>query len=141
MEQTVRVIKLLDDGMAQVSAVRQSACSGDCHKCAGCGAVKQTVDFTAVNAIGASVGDRVIVQSDSKSVLTGAAVLYIMPLLLFFIGYFVGMNWEVGGICGVAGLALGVLGVIAYDRHVAGKRETVYTITGYAHTEGDQNRD
>ena len=34
MEQTVRARRILEDGSAQVVLVRQSACSGDCHKCA-----------------------------------------------------------------------------------------------------------
>ncbi len=141
MEQTVRVIKTFDDGMAQVSAVRESACSGDCHKCSGCGAVKQTMQFTAVNAIGASVGDWVTVTSDSGSVLTGAAVLYIVPLVLFFAGYFAGMSWNLGGLFGLLGFILGVAGVVAYDRLVAKKQNIVYTITGYAHTKGVHDLD
>lgn len=141
MEQTVRVIKTFDDGMAQVSAVRQSACSGDCHKCSGCGAVKQTMQFTAVNAIGASVGDWVTVRSDSRSVLAAAAILYIVPLLLFFAGYVIGMTWNLGGPFGCLGFVLGLLGVIAYERLVARKQNTVYTITGYAYTKGDHELD
>lgn len=141
MEQTVRVIRLLDGGMAQVSAIRQSACSGDCHKCSGCGAAQQTVIFTAVNAIGAGVGDRVTVSSDSGSVLAGAAVLYMVPLALFFAGYFIGMNWQLGGLVGFAGLVLGILAAVLYDRLVVKKKNTVYTITGFAHTKGDHDLD
>ena len=38
MEQLVRVKETFDDGTAMVIHVRESACSGDCHKCPGCGA-------------------------------------------------------------------------------------------------------
>ena len=38
MEQLVRVKETFDDGTATVIHVRESACSGDCHKCSGCGA-------------------------------------------------------------------------------------------------------
>ena len=40
MEQKVRVKKVNSDGTAQVLHIRQSACSGDCHQCAGCGAAE-----------------------------------------------------------------------------------------------------
>ena len=39
-------------------------------------------------------------------------------------------------IMGGIGFALGVLGTIAMDRHIAKNRKTVYTITGYAPGQG-----
>ena len=53
MEQLVRVRKTLPDNQALVVHIRQSACSGDCHKCSGCGAATEAVEFTAHNLIGA----------------------------------------------------------------------------------------
>ena len=75
MEQLVRVLVCSPDGTARVVHVRESACSGDCHKCAGCGAAKETVEITAQNPIGASPGDLVIIRSASGPVLAAAAVL------------------------------------------------------------------
>ena len=40
MEQLVRVKETYDDGTALVFRIRESACSGDCHKCSGCGAAR-----------------------------------------------------------------------------------------------------
>ena len=59
MEQLVRVRQTHKDGTATVIHVRESACSGDCHKCSGCGAAKEAVIFTADNPIGARPGDLV----------------------------------------------------------------------------------
>ena len=87
MEQTVRVRRLLPDSMAEVIRVRESACSGECHKCSGCGSSKQTMVLTAKNLIGAQPGDLVVMSSESSSVLKAAAVLYMLPLLLFITGY------------------------------------------------------
>lgn len=132
MEQTVTVRRLLPDGMAEVIRVRESACSGDCHKCAGCGATSQKMFFTAQNAIGARVGDQVIVTSDTATVLKGAALLYILPLLTFLAGYILGENlWGRGIVCSLLGFVLGMLPIKLYDRHLA-KKGTVYTITAYA---------
>ena len=133
MEQQVRVQKLNPDGTAQVVHIRQSACSGDCHKCSGCGAAQETLVLTARNPIGAQPGDTVVIQSATGPVLAAAAVLYMLPLALFFLGYLVGENlWQQGPLLGGIGFVLGVALAVAYDRLVAKKRQTVYTIIGYS---------
>ena len=133
MEQTVRVVKCNSDGTARVVHTRQSACSGDCHKCSGCGAVSQTLFLTAANPIGARVGDVVTLFSRSTPVLAAAAILYLLPLILFLVGYLVGSAlWQQGIWLGLAGLAVAVACAVCYDRLVLKKCETVYTITGYA---------
>lgn len=134
MEQLVRVRNCNADGTADVICIRESACSGDCHKCSGCGAAKETIVFNAVNAIGARPGDLVNVKSESGPVLLGAAVLYMMPLVLFFLGYFAGdVLWGLGALAGCMAFVVGIGGVVLYDRLVAKKQKTVYTIVGYAH--------
>ena len=128
----VRVYKLNRDGTAQVAHERLSACSGDCHKCAGCGAVSQTMILTARNPIGAQPGDLVIIRSGSGKVLAAAAVLYIIPLVLFFGCYLLGETlWQLGGLMGCAGFFAGIAVAAVYDRRVLKKKKTVYTITGY----------
>lgn len=132
MEQVVRISRLLPGDMAEVIRVRESACSGDCHKCSGCGAAKQTVILTARNAIGARVGDMVVVSSDSSRVLKAAAVLYMLPLVLFLAGYLVGENlWGRGVLLGLVGIVLGIALVKLYDRFLT-KTGIEYTITSYA---------
>lgn len=132
MEQNVIVRRLLPDGMAEVMRIRESACSGDCHKCAGCGSTKQTMLFTAHNAIGAKPGDAVVVESDTGTVLKGAMLLYVLPLITFLTGYIVGENlWGHGILVSIAGFVLGMAPIKFYDRHLA-KKGTVYTIKAYA---------
>lgn len=132
MEQIVKVHRLLPDGMAEVIRIRESACSGDCHKCAGCGAAQQTMLFTAHNAIGARPGDTVVVESDTGTVLKGAALLYVLPLLTFLVAYIAGENfWGRGILTGIGGFVLGMVPIKLYDRHLA-KKGTVYTIKSYA---------
>lgn len=132
MEQTVKVHRLLPDGMAEVLRVRESACSGDCHKCAGCGATSQTMLFAAHNPIQAQPGDWVTVESDTATVLKGAVVLYVLPLVTFLAGYIMGENlWGKGILLSILGFLLGLLPVKLYDRHLA-KKGTVYTIKSYA---------
>ena len=133
MEQIVRVKETYEDGTAQVVHMRESACSGDCHKCSGCGAAKETLLLTALNPIRADRGDLVVMKSESGPVLKAAAVLYVMPMILFFLGYGLGAALGLSGaVFGGLGFGLGVGLVILYDRHFAKKVKTVYTITGYA---------
>ena len=131
MQQQVKVLSCSPDGTARVMLLRQTACSGDCHKCSGCGAAEQTMIFTARNPLGAKAGDLVTVESESGPVLKAAAVLYMVPLVLFIAGYLVGMRWQLGGLTGLAGFVLGIGGAIAYDRLVMKKKNTVYTVIGW----------
>ena len=132
MEQTVRIKEVYSDGTALVVHIRQSACSGDCHQCAGCGAAEESLTLNARNHIGAQPGDLVTIRSESGPVLTAAAVLYVLPLVLFFVGYLLGTLWNLGALVGGLSFAAGVALAVVYDRLVAKKKETVYTITGYA---------
>jgi sigma-E factor negative regulatory protein RseC len=132
MEQKVKVTRVFPDGSAQVIRIRESACSGDCHKCSGCGAAEQKMLLLARNPIGAKPGDLVIVSADSAPVLKAAVVLYILPLALFFAGYIGGSYLGLSGWLGGLGFLLGIAAVIAYDRLAARKQEMIYTITGFA---------
>jgi sigma-E factor negative regulatory protein RseC len=131
MEQKVRVVKLLENQQALVMHVRESACSGDCHKCSGCGAAKESILFEADNAIGARVGDLVKVESETGPVLKAAAVMYLIPMVLFFLGYAVGDSlWELGGLTGCLAFVLSIFLAVVYDRKVVKNQNNGYTITG-----------
>ena len=133
MEQLVRVTRTNDDGTAQVIHIRQSACSGDCHKCSGCGAVQQKLLLDARNPIGAQPGAMVTIRAESGPVLAAAAVLYMLPLLLFFLGYLAGqLLWQQGVLVGGCAFVAGIILAVVYDRCVIKKQKTVYTITGFA---------
>ena len=132
MEQLVRVQKCNEDGTAQVIHIRQSACSGDCHKCSGCGAAQETLILTAQNPMDAQPGDLVVIQAESGPVLAAAAVLYMLPLVLFFAGYALGaVLWQRGGLIGCLFSILGIGLAVVYDRYMAKHKKTVYTITGF----------
>ncbi len=133
MEQLVRVKEAYSNGTALVIHVRESACSGDCHKCSGCGAAKEAVLFTADNLIGARAGDLVKVESATGPVLKAAVVLYVIPLILFFLGYYLGtLPGNFGALGGCLGFVLGVVLIVIYDRKVVKKANLGYTITAFA---------
>ncbi len=132
MEQIVQVHQVFEDGTAQVLRVRESACSGDCHQCAGCGAAQQKMMFKAKNPIGAKAGDRVVLEADTASVLKAALMLYILPVVLLIAGYLAGeWLWQNGIWLGLGGLLAGFVLVGAYDRQLS-RKKVAYTITGFA---------
>ena len=132
MEQIVRVHRLHPDGRADIILVRESACSGDCHKCSGGGAQKETMIVTADNPIRADVGDFVTLSSDTGSVMKAVAAVYLVPMVLFFAGYALGARWGIGALLGCLAFAASIALVVVYDRKVQAKIHTVYTITGYS---------
>ena len=100
--------KLLPNGLAEVEVTRRSACGHDCAKCGGCGGLEtQTLYVTARNHAHASVGDRVLLEGETKQVLGFAVLVYLLPLVLFFVGYGVGAGMKLGG--GLSALIGGVL--------------------------------
>ena len=132
MEQLVRVKEAFDDGTAVVVHVRESACSGDCHKCSGCGAAKETILLKAENPIGAVRGDLVKLESATGPVLKAAAVLYLLPMLLFFVGYFTGdVLFGHGALVGCLAFVASIALVVLYDRKIGETGETGYTITEF----------
>lgn len=111
MEQQAQVIRIVSDTVARVAVKRKSACSGDCHTCHGCPHPDEIVMVDADNFVGARKGDDVIVRSDTGRVLKLAAMLYLMPMVLFFLGYFLtpgeeGARLAVGGAAFVVGILI-----------------------------------
>lgn len=132
MEQIVRVKEAHNDGTATVILQRESACSGDCHKCSGCGAAKEVMIFQAQNPIGAGRGDLVVVESATAPVMKAVGIFYVLPLVLFFGGFFLGdLLWGRGTLVGCLGFLMSIALCVLYDRKIA-QKEQVHTITGYA---------
>ena len=133
MQQLVRVRQTHEDGTATVIHVRESACSGDCHKCSGCGAAKEAILLEAKNSIGAKTGDLVIIESETGPVLKAAAVMYLLPMVLFFGGYALGaVLWQQGGLAGGLAFLASIGLAVIYDRKVVKKQNTGYTIIRFA---------
>ena len=133
MQQLVRVRKVHNDGTATVIHVRESACSGDCHKCSGCGAAKEAILLEAANPIGAKPGDLVTVEAATGPVLKAALVMYMLPMVLFFAGYAVGaVLWQMGALVGGLSFLGSIVLAVVYDRKVVKNQNTTYTITGVA---------
>lgn len=89
--------------------------------------------LTVKNPIHAAVGDVVTISSSSRTVLISAVVLYMIPVLLFFVGYFAGLRFSaLKELAGCVGFLFGIAFAVIYDRKVLAKKKESYVITGFA---------
>lgn len=125
MRQSAQVIQVTSNGYAQVKVRRASACASahNCGSCDHCSMMENAPEIVvnAANFCGAQVGDTVVVESETGKVLGAAVLLYLLPVLLFFVGYVLGnsLGWtESGAITtGGAGFVLGLFGAWCLDRY------------------------
>ena len=134
MRQLVQIKKLVDQNHAEIFLERPSACGGNCHDCGGGGGdQKRVVIATAVNEIGARVGDQVYVEAETGKIMFVIALVYLVPLALFLIGYAIGASVQLlPALWGCAGFVLGVLGAIWFNRHAEKKKYVHYRIVSFA---------
>ena len=86
MTQDAVVTKLLPNGMAEVAVARTTACGGSCGSCESC-IFQSEIKTLARNLIDAVPGQKVVIESRSAIVFGAAALVYIMPIVLFLLGY------------------------------------------------------
>ena len=129
MTQIATVEKILDAGFVEISVPRKSACGHDCEECAGCGMTGAAIHARASDPVGVKPGDKVVVQSETKKLLGVVALVYLLPVVAFLLGYFLseGLAEQVRYIIAIAAAAAAFLPSIFYDRYA--KRHEVLTYT------------
>lgn len=117
------VVSKIKGNKATVQFDRHSACD-KCHMCA---VTKDTMKVEVVieNTLGANVGDFVEVEMGERYVLTAAAVVYVIPLVLIGVGIGLGtlLNELAQVLLGLAGLIGGFVVAILLDRLVIRKKK------------------
>ena len=132
MTREVQVRRVLDGGYAEVVMERPTACSGDCHHCAGgCTAAREIMVVRAKNLIGAKAGDVVLLELSARQLLKISLLVYFTPIVLFFLGWFLGSLLGLAPWFGGLGFALGVGFLFWFNRHVEKKTPVQYRIVGY----------
>lgn len=134
MTQEALVQNVYQNGTAKILINRQTACGHDCSKCAGCTfAESQKLLVDAVNQAGAKPGDLVLVETETKSVLGAAVLLYLVPIILFFVGYgicsAVGLSYVLSCVMGGVGFAIGLIVAILSSRILKKNRKLESVIT------------
>lgn len=137
MTQDATVTKLLPGGMAQVAVTRSTACGGNCGHCESC-VFQSELQALAKNSIDARPGQRVVIESRTNLVLGAAALVYVLPLVLFLAAYAAAALLGAGeGLCiamSFLGLALGgVVTVLSQRRKKEQKID--FEIVRFGHQE------
>ena len=104
MTQDAVVTRLLPNNMAEVAVARTTACGGSCGSCESC-IFQGEIKTLARNRIGAKPGQRVVIESRSSKIFGAAALVYIMPIALFILGY---------ALASLAGAAEGVCVAVSF---------------------------
>lgn len=98
------VTEIISDRLAKVCFHAKGACE-KCPSYDNCksGEGDQMKETIAINEINAEIGDSVIMELPAGKTLTSAVVIYILPIILLIVGYFVGdavFDNEIGAIIG-----------------------------------------
>ena len=132
MIQKAVVKKLLDSHTAEIEVQRQSACGHDCAKCGGCGAPLERIRAVAENAVGAQVGDTVTIEGESQQIMKAAAIVYMIPLILFFVFFaaarILGQGEGIASAAGGVGFLIGVLGALHHNKKIKESGKMTFTI-------------
>ena len=134
------VIKAGSGTYAQVVTDRKGACGGCQSTPGGCRSclVSAKMESRVANPVRAKAGDLVKIHLSSTNLFTGAAILYLLPILGLLTGAFTGA-WvstvfglaEIFGSLGgaITGLIVGYTAVITLDRSPSLRRRIMPTIT------------
>jgi len=120
------VVRLQDDGMADVMTEKKGGCEscGASHSCCSFGTGDKMIS-RARNRIGARTGDQVSLELSSGLFVKSAAVVYLLPIIGFIVGAAVGssLNHAIGigartgaVLFGLGGLGVGFLATIMISK-------------------------
>lgn len=126
MKHNAVIIEEIGD-KARVSVLREEACS----HCAGrvvCGTAKR-FDITVKNPIGAKVGDTVVIENASESILAYCALVFLAPIALAVTLYlvFAQINAVLSFVMPAIGFVLPFAAAYVIDKHRREQRLPVIT--------------
>ena len=130
MTQIATVEKILPGGFVEISVPRKSACGHDCEECAGCGMTGAAIHARAKDPVGVRPGQKVVVESATRKIWGVVALVYLLPVVGFLLGYFLseGLAEGVRYAIAIGAAALAFLPSVAYDRHAKKTEALTYTV-------------
>ena len=130
MTQIATVEEILSGGYATISVPRKSACGHDCEECAGCGMTGAAIKAKAKNPVNAQPGQKVVVESSTQKLLGVVALVYLLPVVCFLLGYFLseGLGEGVRYAIAIVAAALTMIPIVMYDRYARRTNALTYTI-------------
>ncbi|MCI9567920.1 MAG: SoxR reducing system RseC family protein [Lawsonibacter sp.] len=135
MVQNAIVKRLVQEGVAEVSLLRQMECGLHCDgACAGCSAKPpQEILALASNAVGAEPGDFVEVEPAGGRNISTSVAVFLLPCVGLGAGYALGMyvlrlNDLTSMLTAALGLAAGFLPAVLMDRSIARSQAPEFAI-------------
>jgi len=119
------VTKIITDNLAKVAKLPEKRPHNDkdCVNCGGCGKTTEMIETTALNLVGAKLGDVVFIESDEKKSIWLMVILIVGPILIpltfYMIAASVGFPGVIGGIAAAFGLFLAYRIIKYYNNKVA----------------------
>lgn len=136
MKQYGTVVELTQ-GKATLQIPRSTACGDKCGSCSS-HCKQEKIEIDVKNRLNAVVGDRVEVESETKTILGAAFLVYIVPVVMLFVGMIVAnmiansmgilLNEFVSLLIGVVFMAITFLGIRLYDRQHSKKQIEIFTM-------------
>lgn len=135
MQRTAVVVEDLGNNVKQIEVSRETACEGcsqqgSCHACIMLGDSKKNraMRTKAFDPLGAQVGDRVEVETESSTVIKYAAEVFLLPIILGAVGYLLGeslgakISESIGKFLPLICSLVGFAAAFAYVKLVPAKR-------------------
>ncbi len=118
------------NGKALVEVLRGTACGDGCSACNACN--KTPISVKAENEVGAITGDRVQIETQTSMIMSAAFVVYVVPMIMLFLGYWVGdmLGFSEGMsiLTGFCGFGVALIVAVVFGRYRT-KNPIRYTIT------------
>lgn len=132
MTQDAVVTKVFPNGMAEVAVSRGTACGSNCGNCESCVFQSELKAF-AKNSVHARPGEKVVIESLSSRIFGAAILVYIVPMIVFIIGYAIaasaGLSEGLCVLCSFLAFAIAVAIVVVYQRRSKRKNPIKFEIT------------
>ena len=84
----------------------------------------------AEDPVGVSAGEKVVVESSTRKLLGVVALVYVLPVAAFLLGYFLspGLAESVRYAIAIGAAALMFVPIVAYDRYARRHETLTYTV-------------
>ena len=135
MQRTAVVVNDIGNNIKEIEVSRETACEGcsqqgSCHACIMLGDSKKNraMRSKAFDPLGAQVGDRVEVETESSTVIKYAAEVFLLPIILGAVGYLLGeslgakISESIGKFLPLICSLVGFAAAFAYVKLVPAKR-------------------
>lgn len=131
MTQDAVVTKVFPNGMAEVVVARGTACGSNCGNCESC-VFQNEIKAFAKNSVHAKLGEKVVIESLSSRIFGAAFIVYIVPMLVFVIGYIIaascGLSEGMSVLCSFIAFCAAVAVIVVYQRRSKRKNPIKFEI-------------